>query len=175
MTEAKKFDDLTHWDGLPVIHTAGGWAPGWRPPGQEWNIGQNDPYWDRVLQSARETYGDPNIHYSTDNIYGDRRLQFGDGRSLPSDGSIVYHDSRTMQNFVQNDDGTVTRQAPAGNSFGEPFRPVAYRPGDGGSYAPIDQDGRQAGPSILATRYGQDPNCPAPNPCGHPEAAPASH
>ncbi|WP_396908361.1 DUF4226 domain-containing protein [Mycolicibacterium sp.] len=143
---SRKFDELTHWDGLPFFHTAAGWEPGWKPPGQEWNIGQNDPYWDRVLEKARETYGDPNIHYSTDSIYGDRTLLYGDGTKLPADGSIVYHDSRFMQNFVQNEDGTVTRQDAAGNTLGDPFRPTAYRPADDGNYAPIDQDGRQVAP-----------------------------
>jgi hypothetical protein len=42
-------------------------APGWALPADNSRyISPDEPYWGRVLDEARTTYGDPNIHYNTD-------------------------------------------------------------------------------------------------------------
>lgn len=137
---AQVFDELTYWDPLQRIRFAGGWNPGWRPPGEGRNIATDDPYWGIVLAKAREAYGDPNIGYNTDEKYQERFLVFGDGTRLPADGTIVYHDSRTGNDYVQRVDGTVSL------NDGEPFAPAAYRRTGDGSYVPIDAGGVQVGP-----------------------------
>lgn len=143
--DAKVFGDLTHWDPIQTVGFAMGWDRGWRPNGQSWNIGKDDPYWGQVLERARHAYGDPNIRYNTDDRYQPRQLVFGDGTALPADGTIVYHDAASGQNWIQNGDGTVTPANKDYTAAGEPFRPQ-YRPRPDGGFAPVDAEGRQVGP-----------------------------
>ena len=134
MAGPSRFGDLTHWD--KTQQPAGSPDGGWYPPGQDWYIGTYDNgYWDRVLQSARDHYGDPNIHYNTDSPREDRYLTFGDGTRLPADQTVVYHDAASKRNWIQNDNGTVT---PADANFkpaGPEVNPVGYRLMPDGKYA----------------------------------------
>ena len=119
----KRFGEPTHWEVRPDSTTEG-WTQGWAVPHANFYIGSADKYWGRVLDEARQAYGDQNIRYSTDNVDQDRYLVFGDGARLPADGTVVYHDSSTGQDFRQNTDGTV---CPIGNDgrSGAPITPVA--------------------------------------------------
>ena len=145
MAGPSRFGDLTHWD--KTQQPAGSPDGGWYPPGQDWYIGTYDNgYWDRVLQSARDHYGDPNIHYNTDSPREDRYLTFGDGTRLPADQTVVYHDAASKRNWIQNDNGTVT---PADANFkpaGPEVNPVGYRLMPDGKYAALDAKGDQIGP-----------------------------
>ena len=91
-------------------------------------------------------YGDPNIHFNTDDVNQDRHLVFGDGTKLPENGMVVYHDAGTKQNWAQNDDGTVSPVGPDGN-LGAPIAPTGYRK-IGDRYAPVDARGQQIGPQL---------------------------
>ena len=144
MSGPKTFGDPTHWGVRPDSITEG-WTRGWVPPNANFYIDSADKYWGRVLDEARHAFGDPNIHYNTDNVDQDRCLVFGDGTRLPADGTVVYHDASTGKNFAQNSDGTV---CPIGNDGrpGAPITPVAYRRAADGGYAPLDGHGQQIAP-----------------------------
>jgi hypothetical protein len=148
MSGPKQFGDNTSWGVWD--HKAGseGWSePGWAMPSDHAHyISKHDPYWDRVLDHARQAYGDPNIHYSTDNVGDERHLVFGDGTRLPDNGVIVYHDSGSKQNWAQNDDGTVSLVDPDGKQ-GPPIPPAGYRK-LGDHYAPVNATGQQIGPQL---------------------------
>jgi hypothetical protein len=150
----KQFGEPTHWDVSPDSITEG-WTKGWVAPHADFYIGSADQYWGRVLDEARQAYGDPDIHYSTDNIDQDRYLMFGDGTRLPADGTVVYHDSSTGQDFRQNTDGTV---CPLGNDgrAGAPITPAAYRRAADGSYAPVDTHGQQVAPLQSEIPFGDN-------------------
>jgi Domain of unknown function (DUF4226) len=142
----KHFDQLTHWNSWDEARNRGieGWSePGWALPNDNTRyISRDDQYWNRVLDDARATYGDRNIHFNTDNHSEDRYLVFGDNTRLPADGTVIYHNPATHQNWIQNDDGTVSLEG----STQPPMAPVGYRPADGGTFAPIDLQGQQIGP-----------------------------
>ena len=125
-----------------------GWTePGWALPQDPTHyISRHDPYWDQVLDRARHTYGDPNIHYDTDIPGSDRHLVFGDGTKLPEDGKVVYHNSGTKQDWAQNDDGTTSLIGPDGKP-GPPMPPAGYRKQDD-QYAPINDHGQQVAPLL---------------------------
>ena len=146
----RKFDHTSWGVWHPERKSADGWSkPGWEMPSNHGRyIGSQDhQYWDKVLDDARKTYGDPNIRYNTDDPFKERYLQFGDGTRLPSDGTVVYHDGHTKQNFIQNDDGTVQLAGPDGKAVpGTPEAPAAYRRGPDGQVAPINSRGQQVGP-----------------------------
>jgi hypothetical protein len=95
MSEPKQFGDNTSWGVWDYKGGSEGWSePGWAMPSHPTHyISKHDPYWGRVLDHARQAYGDHNIHYSTDNVGDERHLMFGDGTRLPDNGTIVYHDS----------------------------------------------------------------------------------
>jgi hypothetical protein len=139
MSGSKRFGDLTHWDVWnPKTGTEGWSQPGWALPSDPTRyISKNDAYWNHILDGAREAYGDPNIHYSTDSTGEGRRLVFGDGTNLPADGTIVYHDAATKQNWAQNDDGTMSllgadgQYAPAPSRDGDGLKPALPAPGRG--------------------------------------------
>jgi Domain of unknown function (DUF4226) len=145
----KHFDQLTHWASWDEAKNNGieGWsAPGWALPGDSTRyISPGDGYWNHVLDEARAVYGDPNIRYNTDDHSADRYLVFGDGTRLPTDGTVVYHNAGTHQNWIQNDDGTVSSQNPDGGA-GPPIRVLGYRPTLDGKFAPIDGRGNQIAP-----------------------------
>ena len=134
VSEPKQFGKPTHWEVRPDSITEG-WTQGRAVPHANFYIGSADKYWGRVLDAARQAYGDPNIHYSTDNIGDGRHLVFGDGTRLPRDGTIVYHDAATKQNWAQNDDGTVSLVDPDAQP-GSPIMPAGYRK-IGDRYAPV--------------------------------------
>jgi hypothetical protein len=144
MSEPKQFGEPTHWEVRPRS-MAEGWTQGWVPPNANFYIGSADKYWGRVLNEAREAYGDPDIHFNTDNIDQDRCLVFGDGTRLPADGAVVYHDASSGQNFRQNSDGTVCPIGSDGRA-GAPITPAAYRKAADGAYAPLDTRGQQVAP-----------------------------
>ena len=123
MSGAKRFGDATHWDVWnPKTGTEGWSQPGWALPTDPTRyISKNDAYWNRILDDARQAYGDPTIHYSSDSIGDGRHLVFGDGTHLPADGTIVYHDATSGQNWAQNDDGTMSLMG----ADGQPGPPVA--------------------------------------------------
>ncbi|BBZ15059.1 DUF4226 domain-containing protein [Mycobacterium branderi] len=146
--KARTFDELTHWDVWDRRHGTEGWSqPGWALPSDNSKyISRDDTYWNHVLDKARTAYGDPNIHYNTDTNVGQQRsLVFGDGTPLPSNGTIVYHDSVNHTNWIQNVDGTVSRQNFDGTA-GPAIKPAGYRPTSQGSYAPLDAHGNQVAP-----------------------------
>ncbi|WP_431240913.1 DUF4226 domain-containing protein (plasmid) [Mycolicibacterium aichiense] len=143
MTGTKHFGDV-QWDSG---HEMIGWNPGrgWRMPSDRGSyITVDDPYWGHVLDNARKTYGDPKIHFDTDDQAKARHLVFGDGSALPADGSVVYHDGPHKQNWAQNDDGTVALIGPDGTA-GPAFLPPGYRR-FGDRYAPVSLTGQQVGP-----------------------------
>ena len=144
----KHFGDDTSWGVWDHQGGNEGWSePGWAMPSDHSHyISKHDPYWDRVLDHARQAYGDPNIHYSTDNVGDERHLVFGDGTRLPNNGAIVYHDSGSKQNWAQNDDGTVSLVDPDGKQ-GPPIAPAGYRK-LGDHYAPVNANGQQVGPQL---------------------------
>lgn len=149
MSGSKQFGDNTSW-GVWDRSQGGseGWSePGWAMPSDHSHyISKHDPYWDRVLDHARQAYGDPNIHYNTDNVSNERHLVFGDGARLPDNGAIVYHDAGSKQNWAQNDDGTVSLVGPDGKQ-GPPIPPAGYRK-LGDHYAPVNANGQQIGPQL---------------------------
>jgi hypothetical protein len=145
-TPAQGFGELTYWEAAHSAPGNGG-AVSWYPPGADWYIGEHDSYWGRVLDKARAVYGDPRIRYNTDDIYQPRHLVFGDGTPLPQDGTVVYHNTAAKQNFIQNQDGSVTRQNFDGTTVGT-LNPVGYQRGSDGKYAPVDASGHQISPLI---------------------------
>lgn len=144
----KHFGDDTSWGVWDHKGGGEGWSePGWAMPSDHTHyISKHDPYWARVLEHARQTYGDPNIHYSTDNVGDERHLVFGDGTRLPANGTVVYHDAGTKQNWAQNDDGTVSLVEPD-EKQGPPIPPAGYRK-LGDHYAPVNANGQQIGPQL---------------------------
>ncbi len=151
LTATELFHRLSVSRGTHPEHkSSDGWSsPGWVMPSDHSRyIGRYDnAYWDRVLSDARKNYGDPNIRYNTDDPFHERYLVFGDGTRLPGDGTVVYHDAHTKQNFIQNDDGTVQLAGPDGRAVpGAPEAPAAYRRGPDGQVAPINAHGQQIGP-----------------------------
>jgi hypothetical protein len=148
MSGPKHFDGQTQWDVWDPRRGTEGWTqPGWALPSDASRyIGKHDPYWIAVLDNARHAYGDPNIHYNTDNVSRQRQLVFGDQTPLPKDGTVVYHDSSSGQSWAQNDDGTVSLVGPGG-TLNPAVTPCGYRKiGEG--YAPIDEHGRQIAPQL---------------------------
>lgn len=152
MSEPKQFGEPTHWVVRPASVTQG-WTQGWAVPHADFYIGSADKYWGRVLDEARKAYGDPNIRYNTDDADQDRYLVFGDGSRLPADGSVVYHDSTSGQNYRQNTDGTVSPSGSDGRP-GAPISPLAYRRNADGGYAPLDARGHQIGPLQSGIPFG---------------------
>lgn len=142
----KHFGDHTHWDKSGADGNHGEAAGGWCRPGDDHFISPKDPCWNRVLDQARTAYGDPGIHYDTDNPWQDRHLVFGDGTRLPSDGALVYHDAATKRTWAQNEDGSVSLVGSDGRP-GAPLAPVGYRR-VGDRYAPVDDRGDQIGPQL---------------------------
>lgn len=147
MARTKHFGDI-QWDKYEPYPGAGWPMPS--NPGR--SISVDDPYWGHVLDNARKAYGDPNIHFDTDRPTNDsglpqpRHLVFGDGTALPSDGTVVYHDSATKQNWAQNDDGTASLVGPDGR-LGPPLTPSGYRKVDD-QYAPVNDIGQQIAPQL---------------------------
>jgi hypothetical protein len=150
----KQFGEPTHWGVRPDWITEG-WTQGWAVPHANFYIGSADKYWGKVLDEARQAYGDQNIHFDTNNVLQDRHLVFGDGTRLPADGTVVYHDSSTGQNFLQNTDGTVCPIGADGRA-GAPITPVAYRRTADGSYAPLDGHGQQVAPLQAGIPFGDN-------------------
>ncbi len=106
MTATKHFGDVSWGSGKQLV----GWNPGrgWVAPGDTGSyISIDDPYWGHVLDRARTSYGDPNIHFDTDDQGQVRHLVFGDGSKLPADGTIVYLDAVRHQNWAQNEGRNV--------------------------------------------------------------------
>jgi len=142
MTTPKHFGHPTSWGKDPSGSSFGGWYS----PGADHYIGPADPVWGSLLDEARKTYGDNEIHFDTGKTWEDRHLVFGDGTRLPADGTVVYHDRASGQNWVQNDDGTAALVGPDGRP-GAPVAPAGYRKIDEG-YAPLDATGRQIAPQL---------------------------
>jgi hypothetical protein len=140
MTQTRKFDEQTHWDQDP-----GG--AGWVPPGEDFFSDPADPYWGRVLDKARHSYGDPNMHFDTDSVWQQRRLAFGDGTPVPADGSLAYRDAANNKTYLLNSDGTVSPLGADGQA-GQPIPPGGYRLAGDGAYAPIDASGHQVAPLL---------------------------
>ncbi|WP_071286262.1 DUF4226 domain-containing protein [Mycolicibacterium llatzerense] len=142
MTTAKHFGHPTSWGKDPSGSSFGGWYS----PGADYYIGPADPVWGSLLDEARKTYGDKEIHFDTGKTWEDRHLVFGDGTPLPADGTVVYRDRSSGQNWVQNDDGTAALVGPDGRA-GAPVTPAGYRKINDG-YAPVDAAGRQIAPQL---------------------------
>lgn len=147
MTRARRFDEQTHWDHDPGGVRVGG--AGWAPPGADFFIDRADPYWGRVLDKARHAYGDPNMHFNTDQVGRERLLVFGDGTPVPRDGSLAYHDAANNKTYLLNDDGTVSPLDPNG-AVGQPVSPAGFRRTADGQYAPTDATGHQVAPLTTA-------------------------
>jgi hypothetical protein len=144
---AKHFGDRTAWGAFSPRGIGGLSEPGWAlPQDPSRYISTDDPYWAQVLQRARRTFGDPNIHYNTDTPGGERRLLFGDGTRLPADGTVVYHNSGTGRDWAQNTDGT-TALLDSGGKPGISDPPAGFRRFDD-QYAPVDAHGEQVGPLV---------------------------
>ena len=144
----KQFDDRTHWDTWEPGKGIQGWSqPGWALPSDPTHyISKDDPYWGQVLDKARHSYGDPRIHYDTDSDGQDRHLVFGDGTKLPGDGTVIYHNADTKQDWAQNEDGTTSLIGPDGKP-GPALPPAGYRKLDD-LYAPINVNGQQVAPLL---------------------------
>ncbi|WP_406813447.1 DUF4226 domain-containing protein [Mycobacterium sp. M23085] len=144
----KHFGDNTSWGVWNRQGGGEGWSePGWAMPSDHSRyISKHDRYWDRVLDHARQAYGGPSIHYSTDNVGDERHLVFGDGTRLPGDDTIVYHDAGSGQNWAQNDDGTVSLVDPDGKQ-GPALAPAGYHKVND-HYAPVNANGQQIGPQL---------------------------
>ena len=157
MTKARTFDEPTSWHQLQSTGFGQGWDPGWRTTGGAFadNISRSDPYWGHVLDKAKTAYGDPNMHFDTDDVYQDRHLVFGDGTRVPSGGELAYHDAATKQTYLLNEDGSVS-PLNANGQAGQPIFPAGFRKTTDGQVAPVDAGGQQVAP--LAA---QPP--PAPN------------
>jgi Domain of unknown function (DUF4226) len=144
---ARHFDDITAWG--PYQGGAGLWgATGWTVPGDGHYIADADKYWGWILQKARDQYGDPGVRFNTNDTYQPRYLVFGDGTRVPADRTLVYHDTASRKNWIQNDDGTVI---PADSDFkpiAAPFIPAGYRHTPDGKYAPVDAHGSQISPAV---------------------------
>jgi Domain of unknown function (DUF4226) len=147
MTQTNRFDEQTHWDHDPGGVRAGG--AGWAPPGADFFIDRADPYWGRVLDKARQAYGDPSMHFDTDSVGQERRLVFGDGTAVPRDGSLAYRDAANDKTYLLNNDGTVSPLDPNG-TVGQPVSPAGFRRTAQGNYAPIDSTGHQVAPLTTA-------------------------
>jgi hypothetical protein len=143
MTETRKFDEQTGWDHDPGGPRLGG--AGWAPPGANYFIDRADPYWGHVLDKARTAYGDPNMHYSTDDVGQQRRLVFGDDTPVPADGSLAYRDAANHRTYLLNNDGTVSPLG-ANGTVGQPIPPAGFRRTADGTFAPIDFAGHQVAP-----------------------------
>ena len=143
MTTPRKFDELTAWDDDPGGLRAGG--AGWAAPGSNAFIDRADPYWGHVLDKARTAYGDPNMGFNTDNVGQERRLVFGDGTPVPSDGALAYRDAARHQTYLLNNDGTVSPLG-ANDVAGQPITPAGFRRNDNGTFAPVDPSGHQIAP-----------------------------
>jgi hypothetical protein len=103
----------------------------------------------------------------------DRYLAFGDRTPVPTDGTVVYHNTATGQDWIQNTDGTVT---PAhlttdggGNTVAAPdglpsIAPLGYRRAADGKWVPVDARGNQVAPLQASlpsgTNFHGDPNNP---------------
>jgi hypothetical protein len=144
----KQFDDRTHWDSWDAAHGTEGWSqPGWALPADPTHyISKGDPYWGQVLDKARHTYGDPHIRYDTDSAGQARHLVFGDGTKLPDDGTVIYHNGDTKQDWAQNEDGTTSLIGTDGKP-GPGVPPAGYRKLDD-QYVPINADGHQVAPLL---------------------------
>ncbi|RFZ63209.1 hypothetical protein DE4576_04850 [Mycobacterium marinum] len=153
-SEARKFGDATYWRTWDTSRGQGWSTPGWAltdDPSRY--ISKDDGAWSVVLFNARNVYGDPNIHYNTDDTSSERYLVFGDGTRLPSDGTIVYHDAASGKNWIQNQDGSVAVANKDFEPTGPAFNPLGYRRSvDGKTYMPVDARGNQIGPqqAVLA-------------------------
>ncbi len=143
MTQTRRFDEQTHWDHDPGGLRAGG--AGWAPPGANFFIDRADPYWGHVLAKARTAYGDPNVHFNTDDVGQERRLVFGDGTTVPTDGSLAYRDAANHRTYLLNNDGTVSPLDTNG-AAGQPVAPAGFRRSSDGGYAPVDSSGHQVAP-----------------------------
>jgi hypothetical protein len=143
MTETRKFDEQTGWDHDPGGPRLGG--AGWAPPGADYFIDRADPYWGHVLDKARAAYGDPNMHYSTDDVGQQRRLVFGDDTPVPVDGSLAYRDAANHRTYLLNNDGTVSPLG-ANGTVGQPIPPAGFRRTADGAYAPVDSADHQVAP-----------------------------
>ena len=143
MTEPRKFDEPTGWDHDPGGPRLGG--AGWAPPGANYFIDRADPYWGHVLDKARTAYGDPNMHYSTDDVGRQRRLVFGDDTPVPADGSLAYRDAADHRSYLLNTDGTVSPLGTDG-AVGQPIPPAGFRRTADGAFAPVDGAGHQVAP-----------------------------
>jgi hypothetical protein len=145
---AKHFDDITSWD--PYGGGAGMFgATGWTVPGGTNYIEDADKYWGWILGKARDQYGDPGIRFNTNDTFQQRFLVFGDGARVPADRTLVYHDSASRKNWIQNDDGTVT---PADENFkpvAAPYVPAGYRHVDG-KFAALDAHGDQVSAPVAS-------------------------
>lgn len=145
--DPRNFGGPTTWQQWNKDDGVQGWAtPGWAMPSDPSRyIGKDDPAWTMALFNAQSLYGDPKIHFNTDDTTQERYLAFGDGTRLPTDGTVVYHDSASGKNWIQNKDGSVT---PAGKDFkptGVSIPPAGFRNDGKGMYAPIDAHGNQIG------------------------------
>ncbi|WP_099020952.1 hypothetical protein [Mycolicibacterium palauense] len=139
-----KFDGQTTWEPTDGLRFT--WNGGWEVPGQDFVIDKEDLYWTTNLDKAQRAYGDPNIHYNTDDNGAERYLVFGDGTRVPADGTLAYRDSASNQNWINNGDGTFTKADQNFKPMGQAFPPAGYRRMADGRYAPIDSRGNQVGP-----------------------------
>ncbi|MGJ6127455.1 hypothetical protein QN239_33280 [Mycolicibacterium sp. Y3] len=147
-SDARKFGDATTWRTWDASHGQGWHTPGWAltdDPSRY--ISKDDPAWTVVKANAQTAYGDPNIHFNTDDTSSERFLVFGDGTRLPNDGTVVYHDAASGKNWIQNTDGSVTVADKNFKPTGPAFDPLGYRrSADGKMYMPVDARGTQIGP-----------------------------
>lgn len=131
---------------------------GWNDAAGNFHRWDDKSYWNPILDDARTVYGDPGIHYNMDKVVGgNRQLLFSDGRPLPTDGTVVYHQANSDNYWIQNKDGTVTpatvefKHGGHGGNYetvpGDPIAPAGYREIDG-KFAPVDRSGEQVGPQV---------------------------
>ena len=100
-------------------------------------VTHSDQYWGNVIDEARRIYGDSGIVLQDGVVtpadgtaHAGRRLVYGDGAYLPTDGRIAYTrlaPSGQAERFVQNSDGSVQQLGRTGETTGPKIVPDTYR------------------------------------------------
>ena len=122
-----------------------------------------DPYWGMVLDKAKAAYGDPNMHYNTDEPSQDRYLVFGDGTRCPPMVAGLPRLGAPQNLSAQRRRLGVAagREWPSGTTD----LPRRLPPSRRRQYAPVDPSGRQLAPLLgnppaVAERVPRSQRCP---------------
>jgi len=137
VTEGNVFEPGTHWDKAIGPLT-------WRVRDHWYQVGDvkvahSDQYWGNVLTEARRVYGDNSIRIQDIGVpdggesalNSGRRLVYGDGSALPTDGRIAFTapnpSGGPASRYVQNTDGSVQLLSREGTTTGPKITPDTFR------------------------------------------------